>query len=489
MKKAAAYARVSTKDQSKISIEGQFKTIENFAKQYGFKIVDYFSDKDSGKKMKREQLDILLENAYKGKYDVILVEKYDRFSRAGIDGQVIIQDLEKNYNVLVIAALEPFDVSTPQGRFTRTIILASYTLEGEMISQRTKMRMKDIASKKYWMGGNPPFGFDSYQIIDDEGKKRRKLKINEEQAKIVREIFELRLKNIGYSEIAKRLNERGIKNARGNLWRGSTILDMINNPLYAGIYIYGKGNKRSRKRSSELKDAVIIENFVEPIISREVFEEVNRKNGKLTNALTRHKYLLKGLIYTENGDRMVGAGGKTPSYVSSAWHSGKTRGYIGIAKSKIEREVFLHVKHRLLEFDFDDDEFWEEFAETLNYVKKLKMNIENEKVLALRKRLEEIEEQLINITNAIKAGIINDEIKKENELLTKEKNDIINQIKMADMHFDTETPERLKKKWREKIQALENYDEDKLIEIYNQLIERIIVYKDKFIEINFKQIE
>ena len=66
MKKAAAYARVSTKEQSKISIEGQFKTIENFAKQYGFKIVDYFSDKDSGKKMNREQLDILLENSYKG---------------------------------------------------------------------------------------------------------------------------------------------------------------------------------------------------------------------------------------------------------------------------------------------------------------------------------------------------------------------------------------------------------------------------------------
>ncbi|AMS33992.1 recombinase family protein [Marinitoga sp. 1155] len=489
MKKAAAYARVSTKDQSKISIEGQFKTIENFAKQYGFKIVDYFSDKDSGKKMKREQLDVLLENAYKGKYDVILVEKYDRFSRAGIDGQIIIQDLEKNYNVLVIAALEPFDVSTPQGRFTRTIILASYTLEGEMISQRTKMRMKDIASKKYWMGGNPPYGFDSYQIIDEEGKKRRKLKINEEQAKIVREIFELRLKNIGYSEIAKRLNERGIKNARGKLWRGSTILDMINNPLYAGIYIYGKGNKRSRKRSSELKDAVIIENFVDPIIPKEIFEEVNKKNGKLTSALTKNKYLLKGLIYTEFGDRMLGSGGKTPSYVSSAWQYGKTRTYLGISKSKIEREVFLRVKHQLLKLDFNDEEFWEDFAETINYIKKLKINVENDKIAALRKRLEEVEEQLINLTTAIKSGIINDEIKKENEILMKEKNDLINKIKMSNVNIVEETPENLRKKWKEKIEALENYDEDKLIEIYNQLIEQIIVYKDKYIEVKFKQFE
>lgn len=487
IKKAVAYARVSTKEQSGISIEGQFKSIETFAKQYGFKILDKYWDKESGKKMKREQLDLLLEGAYKGKYDVILVEKYDRFSRAGVDGQVIIQDLEKNYNVLVIAALEPFDINTPQGRFTRTIMLASYTLEGEMISQRTKMRMKDIAAKKYWMGGNPPYGLESYQITDDEGKKRRKLSVNDEQAEIVKKIFEMRLKNLGYSEIAKRLNENNIKNSRNNLWKASTIKDMTNNPLYAGVYIYGKGKKLSRERNSEIEDAVIIENFIKPIVSKEIFEEVNKKSGKFGSVLTKNRYILKGLIYTEYGDRMIGSGGKTPSYVSSAWQSGKTRKYLGISKSKLEHEVLLKVKHQMLNFDFDDDDFWEEFTNTINFMKKIKSTIKNENLEKLKKRLEEIDQESKNILDAIKAGIINEEIKSENEELNRERNKIINEISSSELDTLYEAPEKLKKIWKQKLEDIESDDENKLINIYNQLIEKIIVHEDKFIEIIWKQ--
>ena len=486
LKRAAAYARVSTKDQSITSIEGQFKTIENFSKNFGFEIVDKFFDKESGKSMKREQLDVMLEKAYAGRYDVILVEKYDRFSRAGVDGEVVIQDLEKNYNVLVIAALEPYDVGTPQGRFTRTIMLASYTLEGEMISQRTKMRMKDIAQNKYWMGGNPPYGYELYHIVDAEGKKRAHLRINKAQAEVVRHIFDLRLKRIGYSEIARRLNNAEIKNSKGKEWAASTIHDMVENPLYTGVYIYGKGIKTSRLRGKPAQDAIIIENFVEPIISKEVFEEVNQRNTKFANVLIKNNYLLKGLIFTENGDRMIGSGGKTPSYVSSAWHNGKTDEYLGISKNKVENAVFLEVKHKLLSLNFEDDEFWEEFANTVNYIKQLKLAVKKESTAKYQKRLEEINEAMFNIVEAIKSGIISEEIKKENERLNEEKNRILNELHLAAGETPMEKPEVLRRIWKEKLEALENRDEDKLIQIYNQIIEKVVVHKDKYIDVIFK---
>ena len=88
MKRAAAYARVSTNKQSDTSIETQFEVIENFARNGGLKIYKKYSDKITASGAKeRPEFSQMIADAFAKKFDLILVYKYDRFIRDEIEYQ------------------------------------------------------------------------------------------------------------------------------------------------------------------------------------------------------------------------------------------------------------------------------------------------------------------------------------------------------------------------------------------------------------------
>ena len=95
MRKAAAYARVSTLHQSDLSLVGQFEECDRYAESNEIEIVAYFADKETGKVNRREQLDELIDHANRRESEYILVDDFDRFCRAGARGEVFIQDLEE----------------------------------------------------------------------------------------------------------------------------------------------------------------------------------------------------------------------------------------------------------------------------------------------------------------------------------------------------------------------------------------------------------
>ncbi|MBR3017296.1 MAG: recombinase family protein [Clostridia bacterium] len=91
-----------------------------------------------------------------------------------------------------------------------------------------------------YRGGNLPYGYK----LEHQGRTNKKnqpvrdLMIDENEAKIVKEIFDL-LTNHGYgtNRVAQYLNEHGIKTKRGtSLWRGTSVRALIENPIYIGIY-------------------------------------------------------------------------------------------------------------------------------------------------------------------------------------------------------------------------------------------------------------
>ena len=94
--------------------------------------------------------------------------------------------------------------------------------------------------KKEYRGGSLPYGYK----LEHQGRTNKKnqevrdLMIDEDEAAIVREIFDL-LTNHGYgtNRVAQYLNEKGVKTKRGTtLWRGTSIRALIDNPIYIGIY-------------------------------------------------------------------------------------------------------------------------------------------------------------------------------------------------------------------------------------------------------------
>ena len=113
-----------------------------------------------------------------------------------------------------------------------------------------------------------------------------RLVIVEDEAKVVRKIFELYLNGFGVRKIKKHLEENGIKTVTGkNEWSTSTIDRILSNEKYVGDVLMQKSFTENfltgkRKKNNGELDMYFIENDHEPIISREVFEQVQIKKWK-----------------------------------------------------------------------------------------------------------------------------------------------------------------------------------------------------------------
>ncbi len=487
MKRAAAYARVSTQHQSKeTSIEAQLELIREFAKSRGIQIVDEFWDKDSGGKVSRENFDRMIKNAFEGKYDLIIVDKFDRFFREGVEDQRLTKLLEK-HGVHVIAVLEPVDPSTPAGWFARWIFSGMYEMQRRYIAEETKRKMRYAAKQGYWMGGIPPYGFKVVEVKDSEGRIRKKLVPNEDEAPVIREIFRMYAEGMGLSKIAEYLNKKGIKTRRGGMWTKSTLYDIVRNEKYIGVYTYAKGTKSNHRAKRD--DVIYIEGAIEPIIDEELWKKVNEriKQYRYVSGVSRHSYLLRGLVVCGIcGAPLIGKPqkhGKVPAYVCSAWDRNKIHPYLGMSKRKLEGIVDSYIETML----FDKPINFEKLAEDLNHLEQLRALAENVEVQKLQEKLDELNLTINNLVKAISVGMNIESLVNALKEAEEEKKKIEMRLQgLSKKERRVFTAEDLKKRWDRLRKMLKSVDEDEKEELYKMLIERVIVYPSGYVEIKLK---
>ena len=119
--------------------------------------------------------------------------------------------------------------------------------------------------------------------------------INEKEAKVVKKIFDMRLKGYSLIDISVELNKLGYKTKRGTEFKKNSLYDLLKNEKYIGNYIYGKGTKDDHRNLNE--NMVRHEGTIPAIISKEVFETVNKKKeDKKESTASKNFYLLTGLI-------------------------------------------------------------------------------------------------------------------------------------------------------------------------------------------------
>ena len=168
--------------------------------------------------------------------------------------------------------------------------------ESANLSKRVKFG-KNITSKKGRVP-NVVFGYD--KVIGD----RYKLDINEEEAKIVREMFDLYVnKRYGTSKIARILNERGIRTKRNkSFFCGTAISRMLKHKIYTGRIVNGQSEIEDfltgkRKIRSE-EDHIIVENEDLRIITDDLYDQaqkimehnINENMGNLKNAREKRNF-------------------------------------------------------------------------------------------------------------------------------------------------------------------------------------------------------
>ena len=303
--KIAAYCRVSTEKEAQIdSLEKQIEFFNEFTKKNGYELYKLYADEGiSGKQIKhRKQFQQMMIDAKAKKFDKVVVKDVSRFARNTVDLLQSVRDL-KSYGVQV-DFLNNGEVMEGGSEFILTILGAMAQQESANMSKRVKFG-KDITAKK----GRVPNLVFGYDKIPDE---RYTLKINEEEAKIVKEIFESYVyKGIGTTKIAWNLNDRGIRTKKTkSKWVQTSIVRMLKNPIYTGRVTNKKSEVTdfitgTRKDLPE-EEWIVVERPEMRIISDELFNraqellEQRSKEFKLNNKREKTEYVFSTLIYCKH---------------------------------------------------------------------------------------------------------------------------------------------------------------------------------------------
>ena len=149
--RVAVYARVSTLGKGQ-DTEVQLRELRQFAEARGWQIAgEYVDEGISGAKEKRPELDRLMTDAHRRRFDAIIVWKFDRFARSVSH---LLRALE-TFNALGVAFVslsELLDTSTPGGKMVFTILGAVAELERSLIAERVRAGLRNARAKGKRLG-------------------------------------------------------------------------------------------------------------------------------------------------------------------------------------------------------------------------------------------------------------------------------------------------------------------------------------------------
>jgi len=239
----------------------------------------------SGGTLDRPALQRLLSDIEAGLVDVVVVYKIDRLTRALVDFTKLVQIFDQN-NVTFVAVTQSFNTTTSMGRLILHILLSFAQFEREVIGERIRDKVAASRKKGIWMGGPVPFGYSA---------ENRKLVIREDEAGVVRMVFERFLKVGSATIVAQQLNAAGIMSRKGKAFDKGVLYKMLGNRVYLGEAVH-KGASYPGEHKA--------------IVGRELWDDVHAilKESPRTRASktrTQVPALLKGLIFGPNGQAMT----------------------------------------------------------------------------------------------------------------------------------------------------------------------------------------
>lgn len=227
MLKAALYARVSSEEQARRenSIPAQLRTLRDHCKRNNIEIYDEYTDEAvTGQIGDRPAFQRMLTDAYAGKVNIILVHKFDRFARK-VELSRNIKNKLKSAMVNVVSITEPIEDS-PMGFFMEGLyeLMAEYYVRN--LSAEVYKGMNERALKGKHMG-QMPYGYycQNGQVF-----------IHEEQASIVKMIFQKYDEGWGHAKIARWLNDSMVPTYKGIAggWQTFQVSQILKNMKYIG---------------------------------------------------------------------------------------------------------------------------------------------------------------------------------------------------------------------------------------------------------------
>src|SRR6266404_548801 len=363
---AVIYARFSSELQRDESIEDQVEVCRREIERQGWTVAKIYSDRaQSGASKFRPQYQQMLADAEQKKFDVLVCEALDRLGRK-------LADIADLHDRMSFAGVKIHTVAT--GEVTQLHI--------GMLGTMAQLYLSDLR-ENVWRGqlgrarqgripGGVAYGYDVVSERDASGGGRRL--INEDEAAIVRRIFQEYAAGAGPRTIAKRLNDEGIPGPGGRQWGDTTIrgqvdrgTGLLNNTLYIGRLEWNRtayvknprtGKKVARVNGQGAREIVEVPEL--RIIDDDLWQKVKVRQkeariemgkdeaGNALNRVRRRKFLLSELLvcgqcggrYTVVGKDRYGCATRRAKGTCGSLHT--------ITRQRIETRVLGGLKHKLM---------------------------------------------------------------------------------------------------------------------------------------------
>ena len=431
---AGIYIRVSTEDQARegFSLPEQEKRLRAMCEYKGYSVYKVYEDAGISAKTgnKRPAFDELLQDIKDKKINTIVVLKLDRLTRSVLDWEKILKFLEEN-DAYLDCANDDINTTNANGKMISRILTSVSQQEIERTSERTKIGLAG-AIKVGHIPHHAPLGYkheDKRLVIDYSSKD------------VVIRIFTMYHDGLSYKKISNILNDEKVLGKTN--WRDSTILNILENPIYKGDFLHGK----------KTKHPTYYENVVEPLVTKEYWEECQVQQKKNSRSYQRTlNYLFLQKLKCPKCSRILGGKATTKKNGNSYYYYYCNDCKINIKEKTIEKHIDEFMDS-IVEYDSIVNQYFlpmikqkienpkEEIEKELKSQKE-KFNRIREayinQVFTLdeynneRKKLEEIIE---NLETKLKDTEVCEQLKfTPNDILVKRDIDFINSIKYPDKY-------------------------------------------------------
>ena len=413
------YARVSTEKEEQLnSLENQIDYFENYIRQNSnwTYVRGYVDEGISGTtSKKRENFMKMITDAKNGEFDLIVTKEISRFSRDIIDSLSYTR-LLLTYNVCVFFTSDNIITASSDGELRLTIMASIAQDEIRKLSERTKFGFQRSLEKGTVLGNDNIWGYKK-----DNGK----LVIDENEAPMIREIFEKYANDskIGLKKLSVFLTQKGYLNRNGNSLHQNTLKDIIQNPKYKGYYtgkISTVVDYRTKKRNYyDQSEWIVYKDFdnVPPIVAEELWNKANQKLSSRSKKAAKYQkyqtlYHLSGKLYCEKHE--CGFVRKVKHYKNkedvihwycSNFHKTGSR-HCNPASFK-EADLYDILLSIFKSYEMYKDEICKELLEL--YMQTFKEEKNSEKEQTLQKQLEILNNRKENLLNLALDGLLSKE--------------------------------------------------------------------------------
>ena len=406
MKTAVIYARYSSDNQTEQSIEGQLRVCEQYAKNNDIIILKTYIDRAmTGTNDNRPDFQQMIKDSASKEWQNIIVYKLDRFSRNKYETAKYKKILKDN-GVKLISAMENIP-DTPEGIILESLLEGMAEYYSAELSQKVKRGMNETRLKGNFTGGTIIYGYNV---------ENHKVVINEEQAEVVRFIYEQYALGVYVKDIIQKLNEKHIYN-RGKPFARNTIYNILKNEKYSGIY----------RHNNE-----VFENMYPRIVSQEIYDKVRKKTsqnhyGKRSIEVV---YLLRNKLKCGYCGEPISAECGTSSKGNKRRYYkclGKKRHTTNCNKQTLRKEILENFVIDILLKELNKPQTIEKMITNILNVQE-NMESGNSFLTSLYKEKTETQNTLNNIMKAVEQGVVNNTTNKRMIELENKLEDIERQI-------------------------------------------------------------